>query len=203
VFIPGKTTTVKAYHKGPEFRCNDFKRVKEVLGLERAIELESMAGQLVRFEVALKARRLSVDFGGNPLVKYIDREYLQSVHDSEVYRLMREAENGLTVVRTAQDVRARLNDIYEGRPRLVNTLYGLWLELSAFGENAVIEHRSKTGWYRNRKYLIDAGIGWHGSDVVLADPAANSVAFSPVRSSSLRLVEVCAAVELALLPYAA
>lgn len=198
----GTTSGVKAYHKGPEFRAHDRPRLRDAgLSLDELIRLETVALGLIRFEVEIKPKTLKEALGGEPLVKNITRGFCEGFHDTEIYRLMKEAETGLEVVRTAVEVKDRLLGRYAGK--LARTLFGTWMELSAFGEFAVLAGGlSKSTWYRQRSQLIEAGISWLGTDVHIEEPNLLPV-FSPVRSSGLRLREVAAAVQMNCEQYAA
>jgi II/X family phage/plasmid replication protein len=195
VYFPGHTTTAKLYHKGPEFHRHDRKRLKEILGIRSTAELYARANNLLRFEVELHSRKLDEDFrkGGNlqagkPTVAWLTRQYLESVHDREAGRLLREGQADMHTVRTNRAVARRLQDVYG--QRLGNQLFGTWLQLAALGEEVVKGAMKRPTFYRHRKQLVDAGCSWKGADVrVIAQVSAIPDGFSPVRRDPRRLTE--------------
>jgi hypothetical protein len=188
LFAPGRTTSVKVYHKGPEFHAHDRRRLFDWMDEEEVHNLQARANGILRFETSIKARKLDDDFGGKPTVVELTREYLERVHDKEVGRLLKEANNDMETVRTNQAVSRRLREKYEGN--LSNTLFGTWLQLAALGEKEVKKTMTARTFYRQRKQISDAGVSWLGSDVyVCSRLSAIPFGFSPVRSDKHRLTE--------------
>jgi II/X family phage/plasmid replication protein len=202
VYYPGSTTTVKAYHKGPEFYKHDRKRLRDRLGIQETATLYEQANLLLRFEVEVHDRKLDEDFGHKPLVGEITREYLERVHDQEAGRLLREGQADMRTVRTNRAVSKRLRSLYN--PALANTLFGTWMQLSALGEEVVRQEMNRATYYRHRKMLTDAGVSWKGSDIrCIAQLVACPEDFSPVRSDPRRLVDQAPDVERKLRAFAA
>ncbi len=188
VFSPGRTTALKAYHKGPEFFKHDRKRLRDRLEPGELVELQERANRSLRFETSVKARKLAEDFGEKPLVVQITRDYLEGVHDREASRLLKEASTEMETVRTHLEVSRRLEQTYT--PELANRLFGTWLQLAALGERVVKNKLTPRTFYRQRKQLVDAGCSWNAADVrVVASSSAIPLGFSPVRSDPRRLVE--------------
>jgi II/X family phage/plasmid replication protein len=185
----GTTTALKVYHKGPEFSAHDRKRVSAWLPSEELTALQHRANGILRVEVSIKAKKLQAEFEGKVTVDRVTREWLEEVHDREVARLLKEAEDTMQTVRTHREVSRRLADMY-GR-RLANTLFGTWMQLAALGEAEVQKTMTKTTWYRQRKYLMDAAISWQGADVhITPRKSALPPGFSPIRSDARRLFEI-------------
>jgi len=184
--IPGRTTTVKAYHKGPEFYKHDYKRILRTMGKEKAEELMTYANQILRFEVELHSRKLRDDNGGQlPTVKEVCGTYLTESYDKEVSRLIRDSVREAKLCRTAEAVEKRLNQEYEGK--LASVLLGMWFRLAAHGETYVKQTMTKPSFYRNRKLLVDVGVSWTATDVILKDFSLVPAGFVPVTTDSRRL----------------
>lgn len=189
IHAPGGTTTVKIYHKGPEFSKHDRKRLKKRLGLRAVAQLQEQANRLLRFEVEVHARKLDEDFGHKPTVREVTRQYLEGVHDREGGRLLREGQGEMRTVRTSVAVSRRLREMYA--PALANTLFGTWMQLSALGEEEVKRTLSRRTFYRQRKQLEQASVSWKGSDIrCIAQLLACPEDFSPVRTDVRRLLQV-------------
>lgn len=186
LFCPGTTSTVKVYHKGPEFSKHDYRRLRRRVPGAELVNLQNRANELLRVEVAVKARKLDDDFGHPPTVGEVTEAYLLTVYDREVARLLREGSSTMKTVRKHHEVRDRLYEVYE--PRLAGVLFGTWLQLAALGEKVTREKLSRATFYRQRKQLQDAGVAWHGGDVRIVEVASVLPAdFSPVRSDPRRV----------------
>lgn len=223
IHAPGSTTTTKVYHKGKEFDAHDSKRlsrcvvepeitnirqfkdaqlvevIKEAVYYDVAA-LQGIANNLLRFEVSIKSRKLKADFGEQPTVVMMTRDYLEGVHDEEIARLVREGKDDMETVRKHNEVNARLHQIYDAR--LANDLFGVWLQFAALGEKVARQHIPRSTFYRLRKQLQDAGISWNAADVQIVESASSIPAgFSPVRTDPRRLIEEAPEVVSALRPY--
>jgi II/X family phage/plasmid replication protein len=201
VSSPGRTTTVKAYHKGPEFSSHDRRRLLSA-GMPEAIiyGLQDQANRILRLETSIKARKLSKDHQGQkPQVGQLTQDYLERVHDREIARLLKEAQTDMNTVRTHLEVSRRLSRIYS--PELADRLLGTWFKLSALGEDHVKKSMSKPTFYRQKKQLIDAGCSWNGTDVILKTHSLIPRGFSPVRRDPRRLIEEAPQVREALESY--
>jgi len=204
VLFPGTTTAFKAYHKGPEFNKNSFRRLATSVDftVSSVEKLQHQANCLLRFECSIKAKKLQADHGGKrPCINEVSREYLERVHDRETGRVLREGQADMETVRKNADVKARLFELYG--ERLAHVLHGTWLQLAAMGEEEVRRSVSTRTFYRQRKQLRDAGVAWTGSDVFIAPTSAIPADFSPVRNSRYRLTAEDPRVTAALAPYAA
>jgi II/X family phage/plasmid replication protein len=199
VHFSGKTTTVKLYHKGTEFREHDAARLKQYFTLlfdrvhkgeheenkkrvERKVEaFQRLADSRLRVEVDIHADKLDYDFDHKPLVKEVSDEYLKGVHDREIERLLREGKSDMDIVRESRAVLSRLVDQYGQSSG--QRLYGFWCSMTTLGDEVVRETMARTVFYRNRKDLETAGVGWLNSDVkVIANDSALPVDFVPYRS---------------------
>lgn len=169
LMVAGDTTTVKLYHKGPEFQAHDRARVARfaVRGAD-ATALHLRANMLLRCEVEIRAPLLD-DTGHfpSPAVADLNVGEIERIHSRDMGRLLRQGAAEMRTVRTAKAVKQRLFDQYTAAQ--ARALYGTWLELSAMGEDTVKAGLSRPTFYRHRKQLIEAGCSWHDSNVKLDD----------------------------------
>lgn len=212
VHFPGSHTTLRLYHKGPEFKEHEIGRLRKALRLyhqaqnadflkscnwsapvpgsgnyhhkvERKLKaMQRLADNRLRVEVQINAEKLSYDFGHFPLVSEIDDDYLRKVHDDEVFKLLREGKAEMETVRTHDQVKARLNRVYGSRS--ANVLYAFWVQMATRGEEVAQQEYSRSQFYSNRRKLVDAGVAWLSSDVVIvANETALPRDFIPMRMS--------------------
>lgn len=200
IFAPGSTTTVKAYHKGPEFSAHDWPRLKKA-GMDHGelVALQERANRILRLETSIKTRKLTEDFGQKPLACELTQEYLENVHDREVARLLKEADIEMQTVRTHREVSRRLQETYDSN--LANKLFGMWLQLAAVGEREVRQNMARPTFYRQRKQLMDSGCSWAATDVVVLKTSAIPAGFSPTRGDRHRLTDEAEQVRLQLYSY--
>lgn len=206
IFVPGTTTTIKLYHKGPEFEAHDRKRLFVVLRNEfhlnrpsaaapdyahrqasrKVAALQRLANSRLRAEVEIHAEKLDYDFGKKPKVSEITTAYLQEVFDKEIARLLREGKGATEIVRTSLAVRDRLEVLYT--PELAGLLHGFWFGLATHGEDDMKKRQPRATFYRRRKQLVDAGVSWLATDVQLIERQGQllPVDFSPVRANAWR-----------------
>jgi II/X family phage/plasmid replication protein len=206
IFTPGSTTTVKLYHKGPEFEKHDrkhlymvyraayqacrTKREKPNWAHEQASRkvnaLQRLANMRLRAEVEIHAEKFNYDFGHMPKVSEITTEYLQAVFDKEMARLLREGAASIGKVRTSLAVRDRLESRYT--PELAGLLHGFWFGLATHGEEDMKARSPRATFYRRRKQLVDSGVSWIGTDQQLIERQGQMlpVDFSPVRADPRR-----------------
>jgi II/X family phage/plasmid replication protein len=200
LMAPGRTTTAKVYLKGAEFLKNDAKRFRKAGHEALAQELASRAHDLMRLEVAVKARKLDEDFNGTPRVDQLSETYLTAVYDREIGRLLREGAHSMETVRTAKAVRQRLGEVYTAR--VASSLFSTWVQFSALGEDESRKDMKRATFYLHRKQLQDAGVSWHGADVAIVNRTSRIPAgFSPVRRDARRLTSVDPRVVTLLAPY--
>lgn len=195
VHFPGKFTTLRIYGKGPEFKEHDFPRVRSSLtryAINNAPEKTTSTGEVVRVaqrqqfewverkmkalqrladhrlraEVQINADKLHHDWKGRyPLVSEMTDEYMQGVFQAELFKLLREGKSAMQTVRTFDEVKARLNLLH--KTRSANNLFAFWVQLATRGEAIVQTQYSKSQFYANRSKLVESGISWNGSDVMV------------------------------------
>lgn len=217
VYFPGSYTTLKLYHKGPEFKEHDKLRIKNslmhyikdqmdkdnFLNADHRLEvykrwlawrdkklaaLQRLADNRLRVEVEIHADKLQHDFEHLkrlPKISEITDQYINKIHDAEVFKLLREGKTDMETVRTHDKVKARLNALYSLRS--ANTLYAFYTQMSLRGEDATRLEYSKAQFYSNRKKLVEAAVSWHSTDMYLVpQETALPDGFAPVRGN-LRL----------------
>jgi II/X family phage/plasmid replication protein len=198
VYFPGKTTTVKFYHKGSEFKQHEYSRLrqffKNLFGIiyadsninikdlteKKLCALQRLADKTLRVEVEIHADKLQYDFGKNPTVAELSDEYLERIHDTEIERLLREGKQAMDIVRSTTAVMSRLQCVY-GCTR-GGQLYGFWSALCTLDEQVIRSKFSRPTFYRNRKLLEDAGVSWRSSNILVTANDSLIHDFSPVRA---------------------
>lgn len=220
VHFPGSFTTLRIYHKGPEFKEHEIPRVRKALNfyyqkqrgetlqvndwfrgeecggefdamrtgnfrpmVEKRIKaMQRLADNRLRAEVQVNAEKLVYDFGHYPLVSEVSDDYLKKVHDDELFKLLREGKTEMETVRTHDQVKARLNSMYGKRS--ANGLFSFWLQMATRGEDVMRGEISRSRFYVNRKLLVDAGVSWLSSNVIIiANEAALPRDFVPMRTN--------------------
>lgn len=169
IFAPGTTTAVKIYHKGPEYKSHDRKRVEDTMGRDISASLQGLANGIMRVETSIKSKKLRSDLNEKPLVCQVTDEYLMRVHDTEVTRLLKEGEAEMETVRQAIEVQRRLYECYNTAK--ASTLFGIWTQFATVGEDEVRRNLPRRTFYRYRKELVEAGCTWVGTDVVIRKTA--------------------------------
>jgi II/X family phage/plasmid replication protein len=211
VYFPGSFTTLKLYHKGPEFKEHDRLRIKNSLMqyMDRRLRegssatpkewfdwrdkklkaLQRLADNRLRVEVEIHADKLMYDFKERlPTLREITDDYVKTIHDREVFKLLREGKTDMETVRTYDKVKARLNAVY--KQRTANSLFAFYMQLAARGEEVVRDEYSKAQFYANRKKLVEAGVSWLCSDIhVIANDTALPHDFAPVRPNPRRCIQ--------------
>lgn len=200
VYFAGKTTTVKFYHKGTEFRVHERSRLRGFFRnlfmylygktedeklrklTERKVEaLQRLADKTLRCEVEIHSDKLQYDFEKNPLVSEVTDAYLEAVYDKEIEKLLREGKQGMETVRQTKAVLMRLKNMYGDSNG--TRLYGFWNMMCTLGDEVTKAQFPRATFYRNRKHLEDAGVSWRGTDVkVVANDGLLPADFSPIRT---------------------
>jgi len=110
----------------------------------------------------------------------IDMKEIKKVWEREVFKVTRE--NRKDIVNKSNLVIERLKEEYGSRS--CNNLYGFWVILSTKGEehakkiNLGKDNKVTTTFYTKRKKLINAGISWRNTDVMIVN-RDNVVRFAP------------------------
>lgn len=185
LYANGTTTTWKAYHKGPDFKKHDYKRVKWHRGKETADRIHKLAMNIIRFEIEIKKKKLQDDYKKKIVkVKDINNDYLKKLYDSENQKIIREGED-MRIARTTIEVQNRLKAKYNDS--WARILLGTWLKFSAFGEEESKREMPRATFYRHRKMLKDLGISWTGTDISIEYMQSCPIDFQPYLNSRHRL----------------
>ncbi|MCG7218220.1 phage/plasmid replication protein, II/X family [Paenibacillus mucilaginosus] len=201
LFSVSTTTMFKMYHKGPEFKKHDFPKLrkKEIFQTDELWDMLTTANDLLRVEVGIKGKKLKYDFNKThryehePYVIDVTAEYLQSVYDKEVYKIMSEGKkNDDKIVRDKDEVHRRLHEYY--KPRLAKTLFGAWLQMTTYGLEQYKEYASKSTYYRQKEQLEIAGVSFQlSNDTYELNGARKELLpqdFSPFRDNKYRLPDL-------------
>ena len=167
IYFPGTVSSIKLYHKGPEFKKNS-RELRKHVGDSAWRFLQAAADRRLRVEVEIKPRRLEVDGARvrerrKAYVREIDDKWLERIFNEEVDRVFRELKSALPIVRRHEEVWVRLSSTYS--PRRATVLFGLWSVLCLEGEEAAKRRCADSTFYRNRKLLVEAGIAWTRTDL--------------------------------------
>ena len=200
VMFPGTVTTLKFYHKGPEFAKKGFKGYALAFSQAAAEKIQRVANTLLRVECSIKAKKLNELYGTTGTAGQAALDALEAILDRSVGTVLKEAEHDMETVRTTEEVRSRLHEVYE--PRLASLLFGTWLQLAAIGEDGVRRTISRPTYYRHRAQLAEAGIAWDATDVYIREQSFIPAGFRPVRSDPRRISGESLEVKELLLPYA-
>lgn len=164
---PGTTTSQTFYHKGPEFRTHDKKRLRGKIPENQIEELQAIADSILRVECQIKSRKLKYDHGDDIRISQITDDYLENIHNIEVRRILKEGAGEMKQVRRSESVGARLIEVYG--ESLGGIYLGTWSRLAIFGERKVKNEMKETTFYRHKKALRDANCSWNSTDVVVRD----------------------------------
>ncbi len=202
IFAGGRTSAVKAYHKGPELAKHDGRRLKSRMDGRELLQLQHRANRVLRWEVSVKAKKLDEMYRGRPRVDQVSEGDLRKLHYTEVRRLVREGEAHVKTVRKQKHVRDRLLEVYDQRK--AGLLLGTWHQLVTLGEHETKRVMARPTFYRHRQLLVAAGVSWIGSDVVIV-PKASSLPddFSPTERDPRRIAGEDPIVAAKLLPFRA
>ena len=210
--IPGSTTTVKLYHKGPEFYEHDAKRLKSyfhayrlhttriitdnpltpVIYTQTDEQISKWVNRKIEALQRLANNRLRVEVGINSEKLDYDFGHRPQVHEvTDDYlkavhdkEIMRLLKEGKTDMETVRKNKdvSRRLNSTYGAT-LGNRLFGFWLQMATHSEVEVQRVMKRRTFYHNRKALMDAGVSWHGTDIaVIANDTALPKDFRPLRT---------------------
>jgi II/X family phage/plasmid replication protein len=200
IFLKGESTCVKYYHKGSEFRKHDRKRVIHVLGEAEADRLQKLADRILRAEVEIRTKKLRDDFGHQPLVSEVTDEYMQSVYDKEMAKVVRRGQSGMSLVCTIHTVHQRLTEQYG--ERRAGCLFSTWHMLATLDEEQVKKIKKHTTYYEHLRDLRKAGCSWRGTDILLGKTQELIPdGFAPFRKDGRRWTEELDIVKQHIYPY--
>ena len=108
VFFAGTTTTLKFYHKGPEFAKNGRRKLEKLHGSGYASDLQNFANSVLRVECSIKSKKLKELYPEGVTAREIRDDELAALYDREIARVLQEGQSEMTIVRNNDAVRARL-----------------------------------------------------------------------------------------------
>lgn len=199
VYVKGRTTALKMYHKGPEFRAHDFKKLKHIFPENYLFSLLEFGNTVLRCEVEIKSKKLKYDFehlrlGHEPYVSDITSEYLRNVYSNEMHRFLKEGKKSSDKVRDAVSVSNRLRDMY--KPATASKLLGTWYQIAELGLERFRMTVTRASYYRQLKQLTEAGIAWNHTDMLEDEHTSLLVPldFQPLLDDLRRMADVDPAV---------
>lgn len=206
-YFPG-TVTIKFYHKGPEFKAHDYKRIRDSLTAllyaspahqnyeltddqihkqvtKKLKALQRLADNRLRTEAEIHAEKLRYDFGHLPKVWEVTDDYLKKTYYEQFEKLLKEGASDMETVRSHDAVKARLNRLCSSKVS-ANKLLAFWMRLVAEGEDRIKEDFSKATICRHKKELKEMAISWVSGDVYIVANQSEILEFSPLKSVHLR-----------------
>jgi hypothetical protein len=186
----------KAYLKGAEVA----KHRPLWCSPSRHVELVRRASSLVRLETEYRQREIARIT--HTRLAELDEKKLKEAARRRIASYTRLGEDGMKVVRTIEEVSARLQALYP--PQTAAVLLGTWLKLTTLGETSTRQAYTNRTYYRHLRQLRDAACSWQGTDVMrieLKSALPDGFAFSP--RSAFAVVGEDPAVTLALASAAA
>lgn len=182
----GSMTGVKAYHKGPDFWVHDRKRLKNLRIQVDYDYLQELANRYLRMEVEIKGRKLKEMYDKKyPYIGQIRMSNLYNVYDREVYRFLKEGKSDMEQVKNTLDVRARLFNLHSDK--MASSLLATWYQLTTLGEEVVKRDMKKANYYKHLKLLKEAGVSWHGTDIIMLEDTLVPKDFIPIRTDKRRV----------------
>lgn len=167
LYFAGKTTTLKIYSKGKEFKVHDYNKLyklsndvdsrynKDTINL-----LHKYAERLLRVEIEVRKRKLVYDSISNKC-KDLDDDYFNNLYESEILKIFSEGESDMNIVRSVSEVKARLETYLDKRK--ANHLFSIWTRIQVEGVDNFRKSVSKSSYYRYKKELESLGISLHSS----------------------------------------
>lgn len=164
----------KAYLKGAEVRRHRPLWTTP----ESHLQLVDRASSLVRLETEYRQREI----GRLTQVRLeeLNEKLLKEAARRRIANYTRLGDDGMKVVRTIEEVAARLQAVYT--PQTAAVLLGTWLKLTTLGETATRQAYSARTFYRHIRQLKDASCSWQGTDVMRIECRSalpDGFAFSP------------------------
>lgn len=159
LYFSGTTTTLKIYNKFMEFEKHDRAKVSKFID---TFDIEDKIKGYVRFECEIKKKKLS-DFYRKDNIRVFEVKYkdLEKIWSDEFMKILKYDDIKFEHIRKKEDVKERLNTLY--RPVLATKLYQFFITILNDGYNVVKEETSSSTFYRNIKYLKNAGIDFSQS----------------------------------------
>ena len=176
IYCASTSTTLKIYNKLREFKKHDVPKLKgtDFNILEHQIKIDGY----IRYECEIKKRKLS-DIVGKDRISILDISYemLYEIWKSEFMKLIKYNENNICLVRSNNEVKKRLLNMFKSAKAM--NLFGFYLSLVQDGYTNVRDCTSSTTFYRKLKDLKEAGIDFNQNVFVKEDYSDKIVNFNP------------------------
>ena len=186
IYYTGTTSTLKFYHKGPEFKRHDRKRLNEVVGKDLTSRIEEYANKVLRIEVEVKRKTLMNMFGFYPSLYELNEKFglIICFWESEVNKVIELVNDRNKKFECAADLRNYMKS--ELGSRLANSVYLTFLNLQIMGVDETRKVTSKPTWYRHKRLLKELGIDWKKTSFEIVEQKrldSEILEFRPVRNS--------------------
>lgn len=190
ISVPGTTTHLRAYAKGPQFhKEGGYQSLLKCRSAETAFNVSRLADKVLRCEVEIKAPKLE-KLPEKGRADTITREWLeQEVYDAEWRKFLRPIDRDSRVAHTSTEVFSRLQSTYDDSS-LVARLYMVWCVLAVTGEKFYRDLVGRTSAYDSLQKLRKADVSWESTNVLTIDGPTSLQNFAPLLGAIERLTEV-------------
>lgn len=184
----------KVYHKGIEFKNNDYKRLLKCdkILADRLLEFSK---NIVRIELEIRWRRLKEKFGGRyPRCNEINVEWLRSEWKMKTESILKMNLDGNKKYASEREVFNVISNSKYSK-KMKKSLYNSWLILARHGDLELKKFLGKSQYYEHRKILRSLNIVWVNgeSDIIeIKEP----IVFVPSFENSINIVCIDAMKEL-------
>lgn len=188
LYFKGTTSTLKFYHKGPEFKKHDKKRLQNLFAPGAIKQLQKEADLILRVECEVKRKKLKEWFNGSDptLNELIDKfDIIKDFWDYEVKKVIKMRDEDQRKFDNVEDIENHLKAILGNDNG--SAVYLTYLKLQLHEEKMVKESMAERTYYRHKKYLKECGVDWSKAtiqvieDVGIDDEILN---FKPQRGVS-------------------
>lgn len=155
IYCSGTSTTLKIYNKMLEFKKHDMKKL-----FKTNFDIDNYLLKIdgfVRFECEIKKKKLEAIYN-KKYIRVINVCYnvLRKVWSDEFMKFLKLFESDLYIVRSKEDVKNRLFNLYDNK--FANLLYSFYIRLMAEGYNNLKDSYPRSTFYRYIKNLREAGV---------------------------------------------
>lgn len=180
IYCTGSSTTLKIYNKLLEFKKHDIKKFYNT-----PFDLINFCNKIdgfVRFECEIKKKKLEKVYN-KKYIRVINIKYddLKKIWSDEFMILLSMFKSDLYIVHKKEDIKNRLFNLYSKRQATI--LYNFYICLLCDGKDELFTRYSSTTYYRNLKYLKEAGIDLSQKFTLKLED--NYVEFNPFESQEV------------------
>lgn len=160
LYLSGTTSTLKIYNKMLEFKKHDLKKIN-TSDFDLKNYLNIIKG-FIRFECEIKKKML-IKMYNRKHIKILDVNYedLKKVWCDEFMKLLKFIKNDLEIVRGREEVKERLNKLYNSSKS--SRLYNFYCAIQLNGLIDTKGSMSRSVYYRNIKELKEAKVDFSQS----------------------------------------